>query len=80
MITADTLRKFAPRIADAEVHADALENTRQLSSVNTPRRLCHFMGQVFVETDGFRVLEENLNYKDPARAPGHGVLGRQRHR
>lgn len=67
MITADTLRKFAFPIADAEVHADALENARKGSSVNTPRRLCHFMGQVFVETAGFRVLEENLNYKNPAR-------------
>ena len=67
MITADTLRKFAPRIANAEVHAAALENARKESSVNTPRRLCHFMGQVFVETAGFTVLEENLNYKSPER-------------
>jgi putative chitinase len=67
MITADSLRKFAPRIANAEVHAAALENARKESSVSTPRRLCHFMGQVFVETAGFTVLEENLNYKNPER-------------
>jgi putative chitinase len=67
MITVDTLRKFAPRIANAEAHADALESARKESSVNTPRRLCHFMGQVFVETAGFTVLEENLNYKNPER-------------
>lgn len=67
MITAETLRQFAPRVVDAEVHAAALENVRQQSTVNTPRRLCHFMGQVFVETNGFTVMEENLNYRDPAR-------------
>lgn len=67
MITADTLRKFAPRIANPEIHAAALESARKESTVNTPRRLCHFMGQVFVETAGFTVLEENLNYKNPER-------------
>jgi putative chitinase len=67
MITADTLRKFAPSIVDAEVHAQALETARKGSSVNTPRRLCHFMGQVFVETGGLKVLEENLNYRNPER-------------
>ena len=35
--------------------------------MNSARRLCHFMGQVFVETAGFTVLEENLNYKNPDR-------------
>jgi len=67
MITADTLRQFAPRIANADAHANALENARQQSTVDTTRRLCHFLGQVFVETAGFTVLEENLNYKDPVR-------------
>jgi putative chitinase len=67
LITADTLRKFAPRIANAEIHATALESSRKTSSVITPRRLCHFLGQVFVETAGFTVLEENLNYRDPVR-------------
>jgi putative chitinase len=67
MITADTLRRFAPRVANAEIHATALESARNASSVVTPRRLCHFLGQVFVETAGFTVLEENLNYRDPVR-------------
>ena len=67
MITADTLRQFAPRIVNAEAHAAALEKARQESTVNTPRRLCHFMGQVAVETAGFTVMEENLNYKNPQR-------------
>lgn len=67
MITAETLKRLAPRIKDAELHAQVLEAARQQSSVDTPRRLCHFLGQVFVETAGFTVLSENLKYRDPAR-------------
>ncbi len=67
MITAETLKKFAPKIKDPVLHASALEAARQNSSVNTPRRLCHFMGQIFVETGGFTAMEENLNYKNPER-------------
>ena len=70
MITAETLRKFAPRIKDPEIHASALENARQTSSVTTARRLCHFLGQIFVEAGGFAIMVENLNYKDPARLDG----------
>jgi len=67
MITAETLRKFAPKIKDPELHAAALEAARQNSSVTTPRRLCHFMGQIFIETNGFASMVENLNYKQPDR-------------
>lgn len=67
MITAETLNRFAPSIANAEEHAAALESARAASSVSTPQRLCHFMGQVFVETAGFTAMEENLNYRNPQR-------------
>lgn len=67
MITADTLRKFAQRIVDPEKQAAALEAARAASSVTTARRLCHFMGQVHVETAGFTAMEENLNYRNPER-------------
>ncbi|MGR8953043.1 MAG: glycoside hydrolase family 19 protein [Gammaproteobacteria bacterium] len=67
MITAEKLKKYAPRIKDADIHAQALEEARKNSSVNTNRRLCHFLGQVFVETGGFVHMEENLNYKNPER-------------
>ncbi|MCI0654071.1 MAG: hypothetical protein L0Y39_06295 [Methylococcaceae bacterium] len=70
MITAETLRKFAPGIKDPEIHAAALEAARLTSSVTTPRRLCHFMAQVFVETGGFRSMVENLNYKTPSILDG----------
>ena len=67
MITAELLKKFAPRIKDVDTHASVLEGARVTSSVTSPRRLCHFMGQVFVETAAFTTLEENLNYRDPER-------------
>ena len=67
MITAETLRRFAPKINNPEVHASALEGARRASSVTTPRRLCHFMGQIFVETGGFASMVESLRYRDPAR-------------
>ena len=67
MITAETLKRFAPRLADPQRHATALEAARQGSSVSTARRLCQFLGQVFVETGGFTVMEENLNYRKPDR-------------
>jgi putative chitinase len=67
MITAETLRKFAPKLKNPEIHARALEDARRTSSVTTPRRLCHFVGQIFVETGGFASMVENLNYRNPAR-------------
>ena len=67
MITAETLRKFAPKLKNPEIHASALENARRTSSVTTARRLCHFVGQIFVETGGFTSMVENLNYRNPAR-------------
>ena len=70
MITTETLRKFAPKIKNPEIHAAALETARQGSSVTTPRRLCHFMGQIFVETGGFGSMVESLRYKDPKRLDG----------
>jgi putative chitinase len=66
MITAEKLAMFVPSITNP-AHALALEGARDASSVNTARRLCHLMGQIFVETAGFTALEENLNYRDPQR-------------
>lgn len=67
MITQATLLQFAPNAANAAVQAPALEAARLSSSVTTPQRLCHFMGQIFVESAGLCRMEENLNYRDPAR-------------
>lgn len=67
MITPETLRRFAPKSRMPDAHARALEAARIHSSVDTPRRLCHFMGQVFVETGSIAHMIENLNYRNPAR-------------
>lgn len=68
MITPETMRRFAPGAKpSAAAHALVLEHARQQSSISTPRRLAAFMGQIFIETNGFRTLVENLNYRDPAR-------------
>jgi putative chitinase len=67
MITTETLRRFAPRSGMPDAHARALEAARVHSSVDTPRRLCHFMGQIFVETGGIAHMIENLNYRNAAR-------------
>jgi putative chitinase len=70
MITEATLLKFAPKAQNAAVQAVALEAARLSSSVNTPQRLCHFMGQIFVESAGLCRMEESLSYRDPARLAG----------
>ncbi len=67
MITADKLLKFAPNIKDAPAHATALEAARVESTVDNVRRLCAFLGQISVETGGFTLMEENMNYRNPER-------------
>src|SRR4051794_6282283 len=65
MITPDKLRQFCKQLQEeqAEKHAAALEAARQQSTVDTPRRLAHIMGQLFVECAGFARLEESFNYR-----------------
>lgn len=67
MITLEKFKRFAPKAKDPEAHAAALEEARVASSVTTARRLCHFMGQIYVETGGFTGMVENMNYRDPNR-------------
>lgn len=67
MITTELLKKFAPKAKTPDIHAAALEAARLQSEVDSPRRLCHFMGQIYVETGGFTAMVENLNYRDPAK-------------
>jgi putative chitinase len=65
MITPDKLRQFCKNlpVEEAEKHAAALESARPKSTVSTPRRLAHLMGQLFVECGGFATLEESFNYR-----------------
>ena len=67
MITADTLRKFAPRIENAELHAEVLEKARKESSVNTAPGYVTSWGRFSLRPGASRALEENLNYKNPER-------------
>lgn len=67
MITLELLCKLAPKGVDLEQHAAALEEARKGSTINTPRRLAAFLGQVYVETAGLTRTEENLRYTSPAR-------------
>ena len=68
MITTALLRVVAPRCREPGLHAGALERARLGSqTLNTPRRLAHFLGQVLVETAGLTELVENLAYRTPER-------------
>ena len=78
MVTADTLRTFAPRIDNADLHAAVLEAARLGSSVTTPRRLCHFMGQVFVETGNLADLDLREQFPGELGVPDHLVFAGER--
>jgi len=67
MITSETLRRIAPSCNAPDIHAAALEAARKKSTVTSPVRLAHFIGQVFVETAGFTRLVENMKYTSPER-------------
>jgi putative chitinase len=70
MITIDLFRRFASTLADVNLHAVALEAARANSTVQTPRRLAHFLGQGYVETCGFTALVEDMRYRTPERLDG----------
>jgi putative chitinase len=67
MITAEKMRQFAPDSPNIDERAEALEAARLNSSITTELRLCHFLGQIYVESGGLRRLEENLNWRDAER-------------
>lgn len=68
MIAAELLRVVAPRCREHGLHAGALERARLGSTtLTTPRRVAHWLGQILVETAGLTELAENLNYRTPER-------------
>ncbi len=66
-LTTDQLHRFAPACEHPTLHAAAIATALPGSTLNSPQRLAHFLAQVYVETGGFRRLEENLRYSTPER-------------
>lgn len=69
VITADKIKRYVRWIkADraAEI-APALEASRAIASINTPRRVRHYLAQLAHESAGFTRLIESFAYKDPDR-------------
>lgn len=67
-ITAGLLQAVAGRrFPRAGEFAEVLETARLKSTVTPGPRLAGFLGQVCVETAGFRRLVENTQYRDPER-------------
>jgi putative chitinase len=60
------LNKWLKPDRAAEV-AKGLEAARPIASINTPRRVRHFIAQLAHESAGFTRLIESFYYKDPAR-------------
>ena len=51
----------------ARIFAEPLAAACERFEINTPARIAAFLGQCYVESWGFTVLEENLNYRTPER-------------
>lgn len=51
----------------AEQAAHSLDAARAIASINTPRRVRHFIAQLAHESAGFTRLVESFAYRDPAR-------------
>lgn len=51
----------------AEEVAAALDASRAIASITTPRRVRHYIGQLAHESAGFSRLIESFYYRDPAR-------------
>jgi putative chitinase len=68
-IDAKALLTLNPRLGPerAQLFAQVLDAARDDAELNSPRRICNFLGQVAVETGGFTSLIESTAYKDPER-------------
>lgn len=61
MITGPTLRLFAGNCTWDSL-APLLDAAADAHAINTPTRVCHWLGQLYVESMGFTRFEENLHY------------------
>ncbi len=63
LLTADDLRKIAPRAKDEFIQAFLeAEDEFEAAGINTRMRMAHFLAQVMTETGGLKRIDENMNY------------------
>ena len=62
MITVEQFRHLFPHNANAEAWVSALNDVLPSYEINTPQRIAAFLAQCGHESNGFTVLQENLNY------------------
>lgn len=58
-VTREQILSVAP---DAEPYVDALLKQMRGTAITTPLRAAHFLGQIYVESQGFTKTSESLNY------------------
>ncbi|MCX7592760.1 MAG: glycoside hydrolase family 19 protein [Fischerella sp.] len=61
-ITPELMDKLVPDNPNANQWADEFEEVFDYYEITTPLRIAHFIAQVGHESNGLRVLQENLNY------------------
>lgn len=68
MITREALQQIVPDLDDdqAQEVADSLNPAMDWASINTPERQAAFIAQLAHESQGLKVLKENLNYSAQA--------------
>lgn len=64
MITSENITDIFPNAKDEIVEAlvNSIDMLAEKYEINSPLRLSHFLGQTALESGGFRLTEENLNY------------------
>jgi putative chitinase len=59
----ETVKRIAPDVLDNYLEAiDQGDRLFEEHEITTPLRMAHFLAQALHETDGFKILRENMNY------------------
>lgn len=62
-MTLEEFNAIVPNNQYAEEWVDSLNRILPTYDINTPLRIAAFMGECYVESNGFREIQENLNYR-----------------